>query len=323
MNLKDRKILHKLDINSKQTNSLIARKVRVSKQVVGFRIKKLIEEKLISTFYTVIDVSKLGFTVHKNFLSLQNMNQNKEKKLIDFLKNHPDVVWIASCDGKYDLAFGTWAKDIEYLDKTLNELNRKFGEHIADRQIATIIKGIYFIRDYLIDKEGSSKYRKSFFGAVPEKDKVDSKDWKILYHIANNPRRPILNLSKKVRISPDSVRKKIKKLENIGIIKHYNFVPNESNYPYLHYKVLMGLKNFDLEKENKLIEYCRKNPNIVYIVKSLGPWEFEIDIEVESAKQFREIMMEIKTRFNDILKEHSTLQIYQVHKYNFCPSIQS
>jgi len=93
-------------------------------------------------------------------------------------------------------------------------------------------------------------------------------------------------------------------------------------YPYLHYKILMGLKNLSEKREKELMEYCRVQPNMVYIVKALGPWEFEIDMEVESAQQLREIMMDLKTKFKDIIKDYSSLHIYQVHKYNFCPSEQ-
>lgn len=322
LDVKDKKLLYQLDINSRQTNSEIAKKVGLSKQVVGFRIKRLIKEKLITSFYTIIDISKLGFTVHKNFLRLQNLDRNEEKKLLHFLKNNLNVVWIASCDGKFDLTFGTWAKDVSYLDKTLKELQKKFGEFIAERQIATIIHGEYFIRDYLIEKQKPSDLRKSFFGSTPTPTKIDINDWNILLELGKNSRTTAVEISSKFKLSADAVASRIKKLEKAGIIKHYNIVPNESVYPYMHYKVLLGFKSFSLEKENKLLEYCRLNPNIVYIVKSLGPWDFEIDIEVENADKFREIMMDIKSEFKDLIKDYSTLHIYQVHKYNFCPSVQ-
>ncbi len=321
IDLKDKKILYELDVNSRQPNSKIAKKVGLSKQVVGFRIKRLVKEKIISSFHTVIDISKLGFAVHKNFLRLQNLDREKEGELIDYLKNNPNVVWIASCDGKFDLAFGTWARDMEYLDRTLKKLDSKFGEYIAERQIATIIRGFYFIRDYLINKKKVT-HRESFFGAVPTPAKIDDIDWKVLLELGKNARTTAVEIANKIKISADSVSSRIKKLENSGVVKHYNIVPNESKYPYQHYKILIGLRNVSEEREKSLIEYCRINPNIVYIVKSLGPWEFEIDMEVENAEQFREIMMDIKTKFKDIIKDYSALHIYQVHKYNFCPSIQ-
>ena len=322
LDLKDRRIIYELDINSRQSNSKIAKKVGLSKQVVSFRIRKLIKEKIISFFYTIIDISKLGFTVHKNFLRLQNFDRKTELRFIDFLVNNPNIVWIASCDGKYDIAFGIWARDTEHLDRTIKELNKKFGQYISERQIATIIKGEYFIRDYIIKKKPSA-FRESFFGAVPKLSKFDDVDWKILLELGKNSRITAVDISKIINVSDDTVRDRIKKLEKSGVVRHYNIVPNESKYPYLHYKVLIGLRNLSEDKEKLLTEYCRLNTNIVYIVKALGPWEFEIDMEVKNMEQFREIMMEIKTKFKDIIKDYSALNIYKVHKYNFCPSIQT
>jgi DNA-binding Lrp family transcriptional regulator len=309
-------------VNSRQANSEIARKVGLSKQVVGFRIKRLEKAGLISFFYSVIDISKLGFTIHKIFLRLQNLDSGKERELIDYLIGHPNVVWVASCDGRFDLAFGTWAKDMEFLDRTITELNKKFGQYVEERRIATIIRGDYFVRDYLVSKETPSAYRESFFGAVPAPVKMDENDWKILAMLGKRSRITAVDIHQEVKLSVDAIAKRIRKLEKSGVIKHYNIVPNETKFPYLHYKVLIGFRNITEERERSLREYCRTNKNIYYIVKSLGPWEFEIDMEVESATQFREIMMDIKTRFNDILKDHSALNVYKVHKYNFCPSIQ-
>ena len=320
LDVKDKKLLYWLDINSRQSNSLIAKKIGLSKQVVGFRIKRLLKENMISSFHTVIDIAKLGFTIHKNFLRLQNMSREKEAELLSFLKKNQNVVWVASCDGKYDMAFGTWARDIEYLDKTLKELNQKYGDSISERQIATIIKGTYFIRDYLINKTEPSA-RTPFFGAIPEPVKMDVNDWKILIELGKNARSSAVNIAKVISMSADAVGDKIKRLEKSGVIRHYHFVPNETNYPYLHYKILIGLKNLTEAREKSLVEYCRINSHIVYIVKALGPWEFEIDMEVDNAEQFREIMMDLKTKFNDILKDYSALHIYKIHKYNFCPGI--
>lgn len=321
LDLKDRKILYQLDLNSRQSNSEIAKKVGLSKQVVGFRINRLIREKVISSFYPVIDISKLGFTVHKEFLRLQNIDREKENELINFLVNHPNIVWVASCDGRFDLAFGTWAKNMEFLDKTLAELNKRFGDYIFEKQIATIIRADYFAREYLCKKE-PGHYKEAFFGAVPAPLKIDRLDWEILFILGSNSRSSAVDIGKEIKLSADAVGERIKKLERWGIIKHFNIVPNQAHYPYLHYKVLINFKNMSEAREKIFKEYCKINPHIVYVVKSFGPWGYEIDLEIENMDKFREIMMNIKAEFSDILKEYSLINIYKIHKYNFCPSVQ-
>ncbi len=319
LDLKDRKILYELDVNCRQPNSRIAKKVGLSEQVVGFRIKRLLTNKVISNFYAVIDVSKLGYTVHKTFLVLQNCDTHKHDEIVASLQSHPDVVWVASCDGKYDLAFGTRARDMAHFDQTLTGITKKFGANIRERAIATILKGEYFIRDHLMNKKQPSAIRESFFGSVPEPSKLDAIDQHILVALGKDARTNAVDIAKTVKLSADAVSKRIKKMEKAGIIRHYNIVPNEAVYPYIHYKVLVGLQNVSSSRLAALVEYCRINPNIVYVVQSLGPWEFEIDLEVENAQHYRDIMMNLKTQFADILKDTSALQIYQVSKYNFYP----
>lgn len=42
-------------------------------------------------------------------------------------------------------------------------------------------------------------------------------------------------------------------------------------------------------------------------------------MDVDNANQFRQIMMEIKMEFADIIKEYITLQVSNVYKFNFYP----
>lgn len=318
---KDKRILYELDKNCRQTNSEIAKKVGLSKQVVGFRIQRLIENKIISFFYAIIDISKLGFAIHKNFLRFQNMTKEKEKAFLDYTKSNPNVVWAASCDGRYDFIFSTWAKDAEYLSNILKELNSKFGQFIYDRQTATILKGQYFPRDYLLDKKRTEINPEAFFGSVPKQIKIDEEDWKIILALGKDARTTAVDISKGMKLSADAIGDRIRKLEKLGVIKSYTIVPNEAQYPYLHHKVLISLKNNSDEVEKGLVNFCQDNPNIVYLVKTLGHWDFEIDIEAENIEKLREVLMELKSKFQNEIKDYSSLQIYQVHKYNFCPSI--
>ena len=51
---KDKKILYELDKNSRQGISSIAKKVRLSKEVVNYRIKNLEKRKIIKGYYAVL-----------------------------------------------------------------------------------------------------------------------------------------------------------------------------------------------------------------------------------------------------------------------------
>ena len=56
---KDRKILYQLDLNSRATLSDLTKKVGLSKQVVDYRIKNLLKNKVIKQFYIIVNFTKL------------------------------------------------------------------------------------------------------------------------------------------------------------------------------------------------------------------------------------------------------------------------
>ena len=80
--LKDRKILYQLNINSRQSFSQIGKKVGLSKTVVDYRIKKLEKQEIIRNYYTLIDAFKIGYEVLRFTGSDIHFNSKAIAKLI-------------------------------------------------------------------------------------------------------------------------------------------------------------------------------------------------------------------------------------------------
>ena len=315
---KDKKILYQLDVNSRQPVSVIARKTKLTKDVVNYRIKKLLEEGVIMKFLAVFDTSKLGYTLYKIFLRLQNANKKKEEEIIDYLKNHSNVQWVVSTDGMFDILFNVFVKDTIELDNILNDLQSKYGSFIAERQMLVMLKTNIFYRDYLIGR--SSEVRKPIhFGAHSEKVKIDDTDRKILRLLGDDGRMPLVEIANKLKISADSARIRIKKLENSGIIQNYVLVLDNSKIGQSDYKVMFKTQNMAEERKKDFFSFCKSQPNIWFFDIALGIFDLEINAEVEDITKFREIISEIKEKFSDIIKEYYILNMWKVYKFNFYP----
>lgn len=319
LDVKDKKILHTLDINARQPVSSIARKIRLSRDIVNYRMKKFIEDNIVFKYHTIIDIARLGYTAHKVFIRFQNITQEKEKKFIEFIKKHPDIVYSANYDGRFDIVISIWAKNIIELSRILKDIEAKFGEFIAERQIATIIRGEYMVKDYLIGKKTQTR-RKYFFGATPKPIKIDDINKKILVELGKDARISSVEIANKLGLSADAIYQRIKKLEKSGVIQSYNFIPNEKADPYTHYKLLISLHHMTEEKENKFLAYCRSQQNIWFFGTILGPWNFEIDLSVETKEDFRNLLRNLKLHFPEIIKDYTAMTVFRTNKYNFCPS---
>ena len=78
---KDTKILAELDRNARQSNNQIGKKVGLSKEVVKYRVDKMIENKIIIRFHTVINYFKLGIVKFKLYLRFVNANKEKLEEI--------------------------------------------------------------------------------------------------------------------------------------------------------------------------------------------------------------------------------------------------
>ncbi len=315
---KDKKILYQLDVNSRQPVSVIARKTKLTKDVVNYRIKRLVEEGVIIKFLAVFDTSKLGYTLYKIFLRLQSANKQKEEEMINYLKNHQNVQWVVSTDGMFDVLFNIFAKDTIELNNMLSDFQTLYGSFIAERQMLVMLKTNIFYRDYLIGR--SSEIRKPIhFGVHSEKVKIDDVDRKLLHLLGDDGRMSLVDIANILKISADSARIRIKKLENSGVIQNYVLVLDNSKIGQSDYKILLKTQNMTEERKRDFFNYCKSQPNIWFFDVALGIFDLEINAEVEDITKFRGIMSEIKENFSDMIKEYNILNMWKVYKFNFYP----
>ena len=89
---------------------------------------------------------------------------------------------------------------------------------------------------------------------------------------------------------------------------------------YQYFKVHFNLHNLKEKKENEFKSYLKQNPNIIYDNEVLGGDDLEIEVQVKSLKELREIIKEMKNKFSEIIKNYRYMLFYKEHKFLFFPS---
>ena len=130
---KDKKILYELQKNCRQTIAQIAKKIRLPRDVVVYRIKKLEDARVISGHHTLLNNSKLGYPLYVYVcFSMYNIKTEEETKFVNYLKNHKNIIYAAKNSGKYDFTIGVCAKDYKEFDDIVREIRQKFARSIKD-----------------------------------------------------------------------------------------------------------------------------------------------------------------------------------------------
>jgi len=78
---------------------------------------------------------------------------------------------------------------------------------------------------------------------------------------------------------------------------------------YSFYKAIIYLKNFSLEKDNKLRDYCQNLGNVFHYERKIGSWMLELEMDIEDYKKANELMKEMKEKFSDYIKNFDLMLI--------------
>ena len=135
LDLKDLKLLYWLDQNSRATNKELGKKVGLTEQAIGYKIKKLQQRGIIKNFVTFINTVSLGYTHYRVFLKLYNINEENEKAIINSFTENQNIRWVASVSGRYDLSFSILAKSpLEFLN-IYQDIEREYVKYIIEKNI--------------------------------------------------------------------------------------------------------------------------------------------------------------------------------------------
>ena len=155
LDLKDRKILYELDLNCRQSNAQIGKKVGLKRDVVNYRIKKLEENGIIKNYWTLIDTFRLGYDVFRIYINFQYVSSDIKEKIIQYFVNYPNSWVVASEKSEIDLDVVVWVKDIfefyQFWEKTLD----LYENHFAKYSISIYIQGIVYKKSYLFSSSNS------------------------------------------------------------------------------------------------------------------------------------------------------------------------
>jgi DNA-binding Lrp family transcriptional regulator len=136
----DKKIIDVLSENARFPLVEISTKVNESAKVIGNRIKKLEEKKLIEGYRPIINHSKIGYTYYKVFINLNKISKEELKKLKTYIKNSPLVIYLIegiALPGDIDIEI--MVKNNQQLYDFIEDLRFKFPTLIGEYQTVIFV----------------------------------------------------------------------------------------------------------------------------------------------------------------------------------------
>ncbi len=313
----DRKILHRLDRDSRASYSEIAKALRTSPQVVKYRIESLYARGILLYCWPMVEYRGIGYFFGLYFIKLHNMTPEGEKKFYDYLNAHRYIPIVMRSQGYADVIIAIDGKGIHHLSEIARELQNRFSDYFLEWDVVIPIGFSRFNRNYLVGTDEITP-DVAFTGA-PVEIKLDETDRKVLSMLNYNARTPTAEIARRIGVSYENALKRIRRLEESGVIQCYTIMVDHVRLGYPRYRTLVKFKNLTEKEERRFFTYCNLHPNIVHHLKVLGNWDLVIDIEAESMEKLREIVMDIKAVFSDIVQQIEPAYVYRIDKFRDIP----
>jgi len=287
LDLKDRKIIYELDLNARQSDTEIAKKVGLTRDSVRYRINKLVENGHINYFMTLLNSMKLGYDWYRTFFKFQNLTLEKEKEIIDYLKEQAS--WISKVEGIWDLNTGIFVKNVyEYRD-LINEFLLKYSSFIERYDVSIVTREWSYHRDYLLNKKQKTS-KPILMGFDPQKqyriEIIDETDYKILKTILKNARMKTIDIARDIKTTEMVVRYRLKNLIKNGIIIGFKPFLNVHKLGYTYFKLHLTLQNLTPEKKKSIVNYIHQHPNTVHMTELVGGADLEAEFQVKTNEDF-------------------------------------
>ena len=134
-------------------------------------------------------------------------------------------------------------------------------------------------------------------------EKFDLKDRKILYELDYNSRQSFRSIGRKVGLSKDSVTSRVKKLQEIGIIKEF---VTEFDYLKLGYTALRFYFKFQYitpEIRKEIINYFVNYENSIVVFSLEGSYDLIVLILVKNITDFYSFWQKTLDKYGDYFAE--------------------
>ena len=303
---KNKQLLNLLYLNSRESFVRLGRKLRLSSLAVERRLASLKKAGIIGLMHANIDRAKLGFGEYRLFFKFDVMDSRTESEVLRLFESYPHTGWGVVAEGEYDVLWRIYARDEFEVEKAVFLMMEKFGKKIVEKAVVTTIYEAYFTWDKVLGTERIAAFPKREHHAEEE---IDREDMGILRELFSDSRAKIASIAKTTGLTPDTVGYRMKRLQERGVLTGYTAWFDSRKLGFNYYKILFWFQGSSIEEEQKFVRYCMAKSEVVYLVKTLGSWDMEVDAVVRNNEELHDLTRDIKTKFGHIIGRHAFITV--------------
>ena len=332
MDKKDLQIMEILAQNCRIPHTTIAQALNVSKDTVAYKIRQLESTEFIKQYVLFVDARRLGFTRYHILIKFDAGIEDKQE-LYDKISKHKFVMWVNSFIGRYDLQIIVDATDGFHLNKIREELFELCNNKVKEYFILTHLSDLEFTQLNPVLDLGTEFQKKSDhsfsnllttrkFPVSPTFEKYEPTkiEADILRLLADNSQESLIEISRKLKIDRNTVKKRIINLIKNKVILNFGGIPNLSKQGFVTYYLLVRVvQDTPLEILKKPFT---KLQNIFYAGRMIGNYDMILYLNARNPQELNSSIELFKSEIENYIIHYDLLVQDKVHYWRqFTPGI--
>jgi len=315
LDLKDRKILYHLDLDSRQSFSQLGKKVGLHKDVVAYRVKNLQDRGILKNFVPIINNSRLGYNWYRFYFNYQYASPEIKEEIANYFVKKKYCHTVITAEGHFDLIINTHAKDVSIAYSVWEDILRRYRDYFA-HQVFSVVSTSYGYRNtFLLEETGSERQKniKHVAHGCSKAVEIDNLDYNILRLLSQNARLPTIDIANTLHSTTNTIKNRIKKLVDLEVIGGFRILIDFPLLGYHMYKCDIILKDHNII--NKIIDYINDNPHLEGVIRSIGYVDLELVFILNNVNQLHEVMRDVSLKFPDSIKNYTYFSSLKTYKW--------
>jgi Lrp/AsnC family leucine-responsive transcriptional regulator len=229
------------------------------------------------------------------------MDKETETEILGLFNACPQTGWGMIGEGEYDVLWRIDARNERDVELAMSTMTERFGTRILEKSLTITTLHAYLPWNKALGGERKVVHPGKKYDLA---EKIDNFDWAILRILYDNSRSTTVEIAKKIGLSPDAVQVRVRNLIKKGIILGFSAYLDARKLGFDYYKILISFRDISTADEEKFVQFCIQNDDIVFLNKTLGSWDIELDIITRNNLELHSFMCALKEKFGNFISKH-------------------
>ncbi|MBI2663687.1 Lrp/AsnC family transcriptional regulator [Candidatus Woesearchaeota archaeon] len=315
----DYNLIYLCSENARISLKELSRYLKKSPQRLRYSISSLKRDNFIGAPFCIFDYSYFGLILFRVYFKAGYISEQDKTKIINELYNNPYIVSIYDLIGEYDIVIEFACPNSSRFNKELKKITTLTPVLNEYKVVLNIVTHMY-PRNYLQNNINQYNIKSErIIGGDRDIEKFNVKEMAVMKNLLINPTMRFVDLANESGLNIKTTRSIFNILTKRNIIKGFKHIVNTNKLEINKSRLFLKLHNISIIREDELMDHLLKTKEVVQSNKTVGDWDMEVDIEALDKNEIRNIIMQMREEFKDVIERYNIIEFYNYYKRSYLP----